>query len=228
MLYGPFTRLQQLNFSRTIQAHDFVIVKFFFVRIGWTANDSVSFVYSANTNDSSRVLMLDYVGDGNLSNPNSTALGAYCDNKFAADNVNKDDMVSKIEVKYFDRRATVSELFMSFLPKASLSDKAGWGLNSFLVITGQCDKSCYTCNYDSSPTGCLTCTNLQAQAETKACTLCLDGFYRESETACGRCPITCLRCQNNAGNVECTACPNNFVLKSGACEYTTNSKASTN
>jgi hypothetical protein len=223
MLYGPFGRQQQLNYSRTIQAHDFVIIKFFFARIGWTVNDSVIFYYAMNSNDSSKVLMLDYVGDGNQSNTNSTSLTALCDSKFKPDSDKRDDMISKVEIKYFDRKVASSQLLLSFQPKASLTGNAAWGVNSFIVMTGQCHKSCFTCNYDASSTGCITCTNFLAQAANKSCSLCLDGFYYDSEMSCSRCPITCLRCQNITGRVNCTACPQNFVLKAGVCEYQTNS-----
>lgn len=101
MLYGPFVKMQQLNYSRTIQPHDFVIVKFFFARIGWTAHDAILFYYSLLGNDTSKMLLLDYVGDGNLSNSNSTALTPLCNNRFVPDADTKDDMISKVEIKFF-------------------------------------------------------------------------------------------------------------------------------
>jgi hypothetical protein len=144
-------------------------------------------------------------------------LTALCKKDFTTDSNTRDDMVSKVEVKYFDRQLEQSLMLTSFQPKGIISENASWGINSFIVVTGLCHQSCFTCNYDSSATGCLTCTNLLAQAANKSCSLCIDGFYYESDLACSRCPITCLRCVNTSGLIECSACAGTLVLLNGTC-----------
>lgn len=206
-----------------IRPHDFVIIKFFFVQIDWSERDSVMFHYSFASNSSEKNLSLDYVANGTVGNTNGAAQTALCARNFGPDNVNNNDMMSSIAIRYFDRNGGPDMLSAQFLPRAGFSSKGSWGLNTLIIITGSCSKSCFTCNYDSSETACLTCRNFLAQAANKTCTLCLDGFYYATESSCKKCPITCLRCKYTV-KVECTACPEFMVLKDGVCDFISNSK----
>ena len=72
LVYGPFGTGSILRYSRSAPAHDFIIIKFFFVRINWATTDSVNFSYLQTSTNTTYQLPLQYVGNGtssaNLSN----------------------------------------------------------------------------------------------------------------------------------------------------------------
>lgn len=176
-----------------------------------------------------RTVNLDYVGNGSANSTNPTAQTALCARDFSSDLINQNDMMSSITIRYFDRNTGSSTLSTDFQPKVGFSAKGSWGLNTFIVSTGTCYQNCFTCNYDSADTACLTCRNFLAQAANKSCSLCLDGFFYASDSQCKKCPIECLRCKYNESmkfSVECTACPEFMTLNNGSCNFSTNSKES--
>ena len=67
-VYGPFGAGSILTYSRYAPAHDYIIIKFFFVRIDWVATDSVNFVYNSTVGNNSYQLPLQYVGNGTIGN----------------------------------------------------------------------------------------------------------------------------------------------------------------
>lgn len=111
-LYGPFYGKHTLSFSKPIEPHDFVIIKFFFVQIDWVDRDSVMFHYSLANNSADRTISLDYVANGTANNSNSVAQTALCAPDFSIDLVNKNDMMSSVAIRYFDRNTAKSNLFV--------------------------------------------------------------------------------------------------------------------
>lgn len=68
LVYGPFGTGSILTYSRYAPAHDYIIVKFFFVRIDWTVTDSVNFTYISTSTNTTNQLPLQYVGNGTVGN----------------------------------------------------------------------------------------------------------------------------------------------------------------
>lgn len=152
---------------------------------------------------------------------------AACDINFNPE-ATANDIVSSVELKYFDKNPNPSLLNASFVSTSGFSTSAAWGLNSFLVISGTCHPTCYTCNYDVAPTACIVCVGLLSQATDKSCSICGAGRYQVTSNQCGLCPINCTLCSSNTSTLLCTACPPTLNLTaSGTCEYSSTSNSKT-
>ena len=69
LVYGPFGTGSILTYSRPAPAHDYIIIKFFFVRINWAQTDSVTFSYLGTATNNTLALPLSYVGNGTSGGP---------------------------------------------------------------------------------------------------------------------------------------------------------------
>lgn len=67
LVYGPFRASHILTYSRYAPAHDYIIIKFFFVRINWGVTDVVNFTYSSTSTNTTYLLPLQYIGNGSTS-----------------------------------------------------------------------------------------------------------------------------------------------------------------
>jgi hypothetical protein len=115
-------------------------------------------------------------------------------------------MISKESIYFYDTDTTTFTANFT----VNLSSNAAWAINTFIVITGECNSTCFTCIYSSAPTGCITCVNLLAKASDNSCSLCLGGFYYINASQCGKCPITCKTCVNTSGVIGCIDCSVNL------------------
>lgn len=71
LIYGPFGRGSILTYSRLAPAHDYIFIKFFFVRVNWIQTDSVTFSYLGTASNVTYTLPLGYVGNG-TTGPNAS------------------------------------------------------------------------------------------------------------------------------------------------------------
>ena len=128
------------------------------------------------------------------------------------------DMVSSVELKFFDKNLNPSVFNASFTSSSLFSGSSAWALNTVFVIAGSCNPACYTCNFAYAPTACLTCVGLLSQATDRSCSVCGAGRYVISSTQCGLCPINCTLCSSSTGTLLCTTCPSTMNLTaSGTC-----------
>lgn len=135
-------------------------------------------------------------------------------------------MISSIELKYFDKNSNPSLFNATFASAAGFNLNAGWALSTFFVISGTCHPTCFTCDYQSSATSCLTCVGLLSQATDRSCSVCGAGKYQITPSQCGLCPINCALCSSGSGTLLCTSCPATMNLTaSGNCEYSTTSNS---
>lgn len=129
-------------------------------------------------------------------------------------------MISSVELKFFDKNLSPSFFNATFTSSLGFSANAAWALNTFFVISGTCNPSCYTCDFSYSPTACLTCVGLLSQATDRSCSVCGAGRYVIAPSQCGLCPISCVLCSSSTGTLLCTSCPITMTLTaSGNCEY---------
>lgn len=74
LVYGPFRTGSILTYSRYAPAHDYIIIKFFFVRINWAVTDGVTFSYSGTATNTTYQLPLQYIGNGTTADASTLAL----------------------------------------------------------------------------------------------------------------------------------------------------------
>ena len=93
-----------------------------------------------------------------------------------------------VEFRIADTRMTALGVNFTFAAGAS----GRWAVATWMVLTGQCDSTCSTCEFSNEPIRCIDCNSFLTKGSDSRCSQCRTGFRLQTTggvNSCEKCPI---------------------------------------